>query len=761
MGNGFASSGFTAGPMAPAEEYERTGQYSTGTRGPGSSQSSKGFTAGPMAPATEYTRTGRYPMPPPSRRTGGNIPQPDMQKLKDDAFFKRTGMTREQSYDRFFGRNTPSVIPTSTPSGFSVGPMAPAAGYTRTGRYPTYSSDNVVYLPKGMSAEQYYSVDTSNIKRTGIVDTGTGAVSMLQSGTAKKLIGSNIESNEALNKITENKARFKTPFYTLITSRVSATPEVIERAGKQADKVTGFVTRVGVTGLVTGSAIAATGPLASGALSGLGVGGTALSAAKFGTGVGLSILSPKIAEETYKTSFMFTNPTEYKLIRDPLFQQAVDYGKGQYYGSISNPSVDNTFKTIGGWVPGVRQILQGGGLKSGVTEFYLKQGYSGSQAKRLGELAFETNIAQGFGDVAGTIGLETSSEVFGRKASSRIFKWLENTGFRTKTRVTLSAAGALVPAGFLEGSSEYVKERIMENQPVKLYETTSLGPVPIPSGVLGAGAFGSVFATGLGTTIARRSVGRPGRIQAKLDAGILDTPMTKWERLKFDFKTQDKLLLAARIIDPYEYPGDVVGGALVSGKLKFRTKVSNFIPTGIASNPNFQVEQIIKSGGKGSSVPIINYSNIFNPSATPSTSSIPNYTPVSITSTSPVPTPTPTSVTINIPTFSEIIDTTPIEYPTDVPTTAPTTSPVSMSTQAPTNIMATVPIASPLFRLPFIHLHGGGGRGSKGFSGMRLRKGYSFKEFKVPDLDKLIGKNMLGKGYTPPSLKKLLGGFKL
>ena len=666
--------GFDKGPMAQANQ-------------------NKGFDSGPMAPATEYGQTGRY----------------------------SSGTARG-------GR--------STSSGFNAGPMAPATEYGKTGRYiQRPPSRQTVYLPPGMSEEQYKTIGTSNIQRTGIIDRTSGSISLLPGSTAEKLITSNINDPSNIAKIEKNKAQYDIPYYSLITSRRTVTPEIVERAGKKADRVTGFVTRVGVTGLVTGSAIAATGPIAASTLSGLGIGGTAATAAKFGAGVGLSILSPKIAEETYKTSFMFTNPSEYKLIRDPLFQQAVDYGKGQYYGSISKPSVDNTFKNIGGWIPGIRQGLQGGSLKSGVTEFYLKQGYSGSQAKRLGELAFETNIAQGFGDVAGTIGLETSSEIFGRKFSEKLFKRLSGTGFSTTKRVTLSAAGALVPAGFLEGSSEYVKERIMENKPVKLYETNYLGSVPLPGGVLGSGAFGSVFATSLGTTIARTSITRP--------------------------KVSSKLLTAARIIDPYEYPGDLLGGAIVQGKFKFPKKVFGFTPAGIASNPNFQVEQIIKTGGKGSSIPIINYNNIFTPSATPSTSSIPNYTPVSITSTSPVPTPTPTSVTINIPTFSEIIDTTPIEYPTDVPTTAPTTSPISMSTQAPTNIMATVPIASPLLRVPFIPLHGGGGRGSKGFSGFRWGKRYSFKEFKVPDIDKLIGKNMLGRGYKTPSLKKLLGGFKL
>ena len=103
----------------------------------------------------------------------------------------------------------------------------------------------------------------------------------------------------------------------------------------------------------------------------------------------------------------------------------------------------------------------------------------------------------------------------------------------------------------------------------------------------------------------------------------------------------------------------------------------------------------------------------------------------------PIENPPPTI--IDIPSFtpdSTLIDT-PTDVPVDVPVSVPTSVP--LTTQAPTNINVPFPVITPSLRLPFIPLHGGGGRGSRGYKKGGKRKRYSYREYKIPSLEKILG----------------------
>ena len=503
------------------------------------------------------------------------------------------------------------------------------------------------------------------------------------------------------------------PYYTLITSTRSVDPGVSnpvtkkkirgtsttdkawEQGGKQTTEFAAI--NLGVVPFVTGTAVAAGGAAAVAGSAKIGLTGAAASAVKWTAGAGVSILAPTISKEVYKTSKIGSE--DYNKMKDPMFQNAIDYAKGKYYNQDTD-AVGNVFRTIGSWIPGVKQTIQSGDIKKYVTEYYTEKGYSKNEAKRMGELAYNLNWAEGFGDVAGTVGIESSSEILGQKLGA---KFLTKVSGNSATKITKSALLSLPIAGFFEGSAEYTKERIMENKPVKIWETNKIGPVTLPGGILGSGLFGSAFATGMGTPIARWSVTKP--------------------------KASKGLLTAARVMDPYEYPGDIVGGAIVNrGMRKVITpnmNVGNYDVVNFVSNTPNQNNLLNPSNQN-----TFTYSDVITSITNTTTNTTPNVSPTPTNVPDPVIDPVPDAVTITDTTT----DTTPSEVPTPVPTDVPT----SFTTPAPVDVPVNVPVTTPIGRLPFFPVSGGGGRGSMGYGGFSLGKFYDFKEFKVPELGALF-----------------------
>jgi len=617
-----------------------------------------------------------------------------------------------------------------------------------------------VMLPPGMSEQQYYGVNTSLVKNTGVVS-NTGAISFPRSNTIDALAGSNINDPSNQNIIDKNVAKNRTPFYSLFQSETTVAPNIVdptnpdkiitpgtvETAGRHADKTTGFVTKVAATGMVVGTAGAAAMPIIGAGSAAVGLGSTGTAALQVGGLLGFSQVAAPLSRGIHKQSTFLTNKADYDLMNDPHWNDAIAYGKwmNQQKADSNKDVAGKVFGTIGSWIPGVKQIMSSGGIKENVTDFYLSKGYSKSDAKRFGELAFESTYAEGVGDVAGSISLETSSEILGHHLSKYFFTKFSGKATR---RVTKTAVASLVPAGFMEGAGEYTKERIMEGQDIKLWETHNIAGVPLPGGIIGSGLFGSAFATGMGTTIARKSITNPVRSK--------------------------QLLTVARIIDPYEYPGDVLGGAIIKGKFGRKNPSLRIItPEAI---PNSAINLSKDATGMFSTKPSASTSitNYFSTSNSLSMSNVPssNDSIIAIVNPSNVPSnvpdlfpsppnnPTPNIVPLTDPSNVITPSNVPSEVPTEVPIPLPTN--ISFTTQAPSSVPTNVPMPSPLLRVPIMPLHGGGGRGSKGMGGFGLGKGYSFKEFKIPTLDKILGKaSGKGTGFKSPSLKSILGDIKI
>jgi len=747
---------FSTGPMQPVNT------------GSSSKSNTSGWGKGPMQPVNTGSSKGKS-----SKTDSGNVKQGGNGKKQGSS----NGLTPPPGYDGPIPGQAPSLFDEGKPlagqrprssqddtSGFSSGPMAPATEYERTGSYS-----------RGRSRFQTQRDDIDQLDTSPIVK--------------QKLRDSDAD------KSVETMTNRDQTYYTLVGRGQSVDPGIknpidgkrlggtVNKAWEQGGKQTTQFAAInlGVIPFVAGTTVAATGPAAAAGAAKLGLTGAAASAVKFGAGLGTSILAPSISKEIYKTSKI--GSSDYKKMQDPTFQKAMDYAQKEYYTEIGEPSVDNVFQTIGSWIPGVKQTLQSSSIKENVTEYYINQGYSKKEAERMGELAYEMNWAEAAGDVTGTIGIESSSEILGRKLSSKFFTKLSGSNVN---KITKSALLSLPLAGFVEGSAEYTKERIMENEPVKLWETHNVGPVTLPGGVIGSGAFGALFATSLGTPIARFSVTRP--------------------------KTGKGLLTAARIMDPYEYPGDVVGGAIASGR--FKSKVMGFTPSTMNINPNAQASNTAdsiskdimfgrgQSGPLGSGGPVIDITpnktggvsvtDIVSGGSTPSkTSSIilsptnvpsnvnavintPSNVPIPTDVPSNVPTPTnvPTPVITPMPNAITITDTTPTDVPVDVPTDVPSNVPTSFTTPAPVNTPVPVSVTTPTPRLPFFPVHGGGGRGSKGYGMPNLGKFYSFTEFKIPSLSNIFKttefnftpkqkKSKKKKTRKKDPLKELLGDIKL
>ena len=511
---------------------------------------------------------------------------------------------------------------------------------------------------------------------------------IISKNTQKAIEQSNINSKEVEKRVKENTSRGPKGF-TFATSRISATPKMVEDELKQFDKVTKFVTEKSVQGFGLSMAAAgsmAAAPVVAGALpSSIAGSSAAATVVKTGAGIGASIMAPGIAKEIQKQSKIITNRSDYDRVNTKTFNNAINYAKNQHQkkiGSSATPVDD-----IGSWIPGISQMVQDSDMRKYVTQYYVNQGYNRGTAKHMGDLAAESNFAEGIGDVIGTVGIESAAEFMGQKMSGKVFQKV--SGSQAK-RITKSALLSLPFAGFFEGTAEYTKERLKNQKDIKLYETNQLGPIPLPGGLLGSGAFGSIFATALGGTIAGTSVKRP--------------------------KTSKGLLTAARIIDPYEYPGDVLGGWISRrGKTPVLSPLSN------AQSMNNMVQSMINNQASPTSKKNISTNNLqnwFNSSDNPianvlnhiqnTINNTPSNIPSSIPSNTPVPSPTPTPSNTpnktpnpdpvpgpNIPNFDPSPDSTPNPDPdpTD-PQPTITPSPVINPVPTPSPIMRVTP---PLF----------------------------------------------------------------
>jgi len=382
----------------------------------------------------------------------------------------------------------------------------------------------------------------------------------------------------------------------------------------------------------------------------------------------------------------------------------------------------------GGLVPSIVDVLPGSQLIPGrrkeyenlLTQELVSRGYTAGVARiRAKQIADVEYTAGGVGEAAGVLIPSAAAEYIGAKLVSKgIARGLTSAATKTAakggskaavktfakastqaskgitsatkaaskaltkkeaaTLVTKEAAKGITYAGTVEGGSAYLAQQTARRQKVT------------PEGLATSAALGGFFAGAAGTGIARFAITRP---------------------------TTSKVgLAAARIVDPYEYPGDIIGGKV------FR-KLGNKEPSIPILTPGVTPTET-KGKGKGKTATQTPKKEKLKvrarfgimtmtpaPSQTPTSTKTPTITPTqtSLVTGTPVPTQTP-SIT---PTTTRTPTTPPLPTPTsatseisitktEVTTPEPTETPVPVTTPTPTPVTTPTPIPTPtpLPRMP-------------------------------------------------------------
>lgn len=489
----------------------------------------------------------------------------------------------------------------------------------------------------------------------------------------------------------------------------SATPALVKEAEKQIAKVGSKAVAEGAKAAVISSAALAGGYAVAAAPAILPVAATAgkaslgVTAAKLGTATAASILAPKIAEVVSTEVTQFTNKDLYTEMKKPIYDKARQYATSKISEKAEkSPSiVDN----IVSWLPGVYQFSTAEDYEKHVKQYYIDSGYSKAKAVRIAKAAVSQQKIGGIWDVAGTVGIESTAEVIGSKVVSKLAaKKLAKEGIKGLSKkqagkfITGPALKGLFVAGFYEGASESAKAELT-HKPVEKFD---------PKNVLIGGGLGSVFAPAIGTPIARWAFTMP--------------------------KSSKALLTAARIVDPFETPGDIIGGGFTKGvmlpiitpateiaysptaqKGKGKTKKGTKIPKG--EKFTRQDSKLLKKMDFHFKKGILTPGEIFNLSVSP--------TPVPSVSPTPVPAPIPIPDPAEVPPPSEPV---PDPDPSDpTPDPDPTETPTDVPTGVPSITATAVPTATPLMRVPppFLPFPGGGPGSGAG----KLGRGKKFKYY--------------------------------
>ena len=608
----------------------------------------------------------------------------------------------------------------SSSSGFTSGPMAPATTYAKTGSYSKSSSKkssppptpNAVPVPPPVPTVQKTNTFQPPPPTNSVFDiTGSKPNQSVPQSTINKILPV-VNDPKNIQKAKENESRNTLPFYTLITSSVSATPEVIEKSWEKSKGAVDFAkNELAIKPFILSTAAAGTvfaAPVVAAALPST-IGGSTIAATgvKTAAGIGASIMAPEVARSVHSTSKHITSPEDAKHMQSKDFRNAIAYAKDQ--NDLEVEKSGNVMMGFANWIPGVSQIVSDKNIKKYVSKYYRDHGYSNKHATHMGNLASESNFAEAIGDVVGSVGIETGGEFIGQKLSKYTFK---KTG-----RTATSILSSLWIAGNVEGAAEYTKDRVARQKDLKLYEQSNFFGLPVPGGLVGSALFGGMFATTLG-------------------GGIAATSMKKSTK-----KVSKGMLGFAYLMDPLEPVGDFLGGRIIKRGAK-RIPVKTFIPNAnaqstinmVKSNVQGATNQwVMKGKGKGSTNSMINWinqqrgnawnsiQNVINnspntPANIPSNvpSNVPTTIPVTVPNTTPTTKPKPTTVPSTKPTPSTapapIVVPLPKPTPsTTTPTDVPTETPVTVPTAFPTVVHSTIPRSLPPL-MPF----GGGGMGSAG-----------------------------------------------
>ena len=269
--------------------------------------------------------------------------------------------------------------------------------------------------------------------------------------------------------------------------------------------------------------------------------------------------------------------------------------------------------------------------------------------KTAGVKKASTQITTQFGKISKKNILTTGKKV-AAKAAAKPASYKAIVPFTKKTPgfITRHAVPGIAVAGAYEGGATSIASQVARKQYTPLAERPDLVEAGIGAGI------GSATAAGLGGLIVYKSVAKGA---------------------------PSKALYAAYAMDPYEWPGDVIGSRYVKLKGKLHAKYPG----------RFRAPDMLKvqypSGFKTGKITV--------PSLTP----VPTTLPSSVQTPSFTPTPVPTQTTSITPS------------PTDTPTTTPVLTPTT--TPTPTTIPSPTPQVRGIPPLPFL---GGPGEGPTSIS---------------------------------------------
>jgi len=427
-----------------------------------------------------------------------------------------------------------------------------------------------------------------------------------------------------------------------------------------------------------------------------------------GASTAAGLLAGHIAREATKA----THPTYQEAKKIPYFEEARKYGEqmseAEIYGYTDPETNKQVFKPRGlheqafySFVPG-SDIARTGAVGKYAGEYLKSKGATARDieiAKKAIEV--ERNIG-GIWDIAGAIAPSAAAEMIGSKATATLLsrqlskqsakqvskaiakeslklqaakaagrKALQ--GFSKKQLTEMAArriaarqlTKATIPA--LTGAGAY--EGAVQSAGMQLSRTGEIDPVEVGK----MAAFGAASAGLFGTAIARTSITRPRVGKAGLTA--------------------------ARIADPYEYPGDVLGGAALKAtkakqvyvkipgqKVKVPTAV---LSVGVpATTEQYSASQRTKTKRVSQKVRI---------PGTSQTTTVSVSIPVPVPTQTPTGAPTPTTVPVPAPTETptQTPTETPTETPTQTPTQTPTETPTETPTQTPTVTVTPTPTVVP------------------------------------------------------------------
>ena len=326
-----------------------------------------------------------------------------------------------------------------------------------------------------------------------------------------------------------------------------------------------------------------------------------------------------------------------------------------------------------------------------VTQELVRRGYTAGVAKiRAKQIADVEYTAGGVGEGVGVLVPSAAAEFVGGRLVAKVgSKALAKAGVTTAAKAagktatgavskrkaaqitTGAALKGITPAGALEGALSYTAQQQARRQEFKPEEAAI------------AGGVGGVFAGALGTAIARTSVTRP---------------------------TTSKVLLAgARIADPYEYPGDIIGGKVAKAVKSPDLTIPVITPSPeVIPAETKKPKPQAKPKRFAAPSPVYTRSTFITQTSAPASVPTPGQTPtpfpdITRAPTTPTPDPTPGTGQIITTTGGERVVITPdgraTSYPTTpIPTETPTETPTTTTTATPTTVPTPIPTPTPLPR---------------------------------------------------------------